>query len=81
MPEKQKANNWTKAQTIIATSAMFGLLTLFNVIASIDRQKVDDKPNSISTPIVTATPVIEATLHNSDLVPVTGDSVTRTRSS
>ncbi len=81
MPEKKKTPNWAKVQTVLATGAMFGLLTLFNVIASIDRHKVDGNPNITSTPLATATPVIEATLHNSDLVSTSGDGVTRTRSS
>jgi hypothetical protein len=81
MPEKQKTNNWTKAQTMIASGAMFGLLTLFNVIANFDRHKTNSTPDIASTPSATFTPVVEATLHNSDLIPASENSVTRTRSS
>jgi hypothetical protein len=80
MPEKQKThNNWTKAQTIIATGAMLGLLALFNVIASLDRQKVDENPPSAT--YVAPTPTIQKMLDRPGLTPVSKGSVTRTRSS
>jgi hypothetical protein len=83
MPEKQKThNNWTKAQTMIATSAMLGLLALFNVIASLDRQKVDDTPPSAT--YLTPTATGEKVFDRSNLTPVpasSAGSVTRTRSS
>jgi hypothetical protein len=79
MPEKQKAHNWTKAQTMIATGAMFGLLALFNVIASLDREKVNDKPGSAV--YLPPTPTVEKMFDRSSLTPVSSNSVTRTRSS
>jgi len=79
MPEKQKTHNWTKAQTMIATGAMLGLLALFNVIASLDRQKVNDNPPSAIYLMPTAT--VEKVFDKSSLTPVLANSVTRTRSS
>jgi len=79
MPEKQKTHNWTKTQTMIATGAMLGLLTLFNVIASLDRQKVDSNPHSAS--YLTPTSTVEKVFDKSSLTPVLAESVTRTRSS
>jgi hypothetical protein len=79
MPEKQKTHNWTKAQTMIATGAMFGLLALFNVIASLDREKVNDKPGSAI--YLPPTPTVEKNFDRSSLTPVSINSVTRTRSS
>jgi hypothetical protein len=79
MPEKQKTNNWTKAQTMIASGAMLGLLALFNVIASLDREKVDDKPGSaVYLPSI---PTSQKMYDRSSLTPVSPKSVTRTRSS
>lgn len=79
MPEKQKTHNWTKAQTMIASGAMLGLLALFNVIASLDRQKVDDDPSSAI--YLTPTATVEKMFDRSSLTPVSASSVTRTRSS
>jgi len=79
MPEKQKSHNWTKAQTMIATGAMLGLLALFNVIASFDREKVNNKP--VSAIYLPPTPTVEKTFDKSNLTPVSPKSVTRTRSS
>jgi hypothetical protein len=79
MPEKQKTHNWTKAQTMIASGAMLGLLALFNVIASLDRQKVDNNPPSAT--YLRPTTTAEDAFERSSLVPVSANSVTRTRSS
>ena len=81
MPEKQKTYNWTKAQTIIASGAMLGLLTLFNLIASLDRHKVDEKPHGAIYLTATPTVVLEKMADKSSLIPVSTKSVTRTRSS
>ena len=89
MPEKQKTHSWTKIQTMIATGAMFGLLALFNVIASLDRSKVFNNPEITSLPTMTATPsrimkTNNVESHNVDLlsnVSAARVSVTRTRSS
>ena len=81
MPEKQKTHNWTKAQTIIASGAMLGLLTLFNLIASFDRHKVDEKPHGAIYLTSTPTVIIEKMADKSSLIPVSTKSVTRTRSS
>jgi hypothetical protein len=79
MPEKQKTHNWTKAQTMIATSAMLGLLALFNVIASLDREKVNENPSSAI--YLTPTATVEKMFDRSNLTPASVNSVTRTRSS
>ena len=86
MPEKTKTHNWAKAQTMIATGAMLGLLALFNVIASLDREKVDDNPSSSAiylTPTATVEKMFDRSkiFDRSNLTPVSANSVTRTRSS
>lgn len=84
MPEKQKTHSWTKIQTMIATSAMFGLLTLFNVIASLDRSKVLNSPEITSVPPTISNRSTKAKNHDVDLVSNVSTSrisVTRTRSS
>jgi hypothetical protein len=81
MPEKQKTHNWTEVQTMIAAGAMLGLMALFNVIATLDRQKVNSGTNTTSTQSIASTPAVVTQLDPSSLTPVSTESITRTRSS
>ncbi len=81
MPEKQKTHNWTETQMMIAAGAMLGLLAIFNVLASVDRQKEHVNSNSTSTVLVEPIHGVEALFDNSEVAKVSAIIKIRTGSS
>ena len=87
MPEKQKGRSWKQAQTVIVVFAMTGILAIWNSLASLDRDKTQDKSQKLFWVACTPTPGADVELQAPSLKmptptanPGTG-CVTRTRSS
>ena len=61
MPEKQKTRNWKDPKTIIATVSVTALVTLWNTLASYDRQRTGDVDllEATSIPSITSDTALE----------------------
>jgi hypothetical protein len=87
MPEKQKARNWKQTQTVIVVFAMTGILAIWNLLATLDREKPKDESEKYFWVVCTPTPGAKVELQPPSLFTPTPANqsetgcVTRTRSS